>query len=315
MSTVRADVATILLAAGPEGLAKYEAPLAQALAEAVPTARLVREAPPEAVDYLILGGRDLVPDLAPYIRCRAVLSLWAGVEGALTIANLSQPLARMVDPGLTQGMVEWVCGHVLRHHLGTDRHVVNPRREWRPEAPPLASDRKVGVLGLGALGAACARALAGLGFDVAGWSRTPKAIEGVEARHGEEGLEAVLRRSEIVVLLLPLTPATEGLLDSRRLAMLPRGAVLLNPGRGRLIDDDALLEALDGRLSHATLDTFRVEPLPPDHPFWAHPRVTVTPHIASATRPETATRLIAENVRRGEAGEPFLHLVDRVRGY
>lgn len=305
----------MLFAAAPDRWPVWQAPLRAALAEAVPAARLVRDAPPEAVDYVVLAPDGPIGDFAPYVRTKAVLNLWAGVEEALAIPNLGQPLARMVDPGLTRGMVEWVAGHVLRHHLGIDAHLANPGREWRPEAPPLAPSRRVGILGLGELGAACARALAALGFDVAGWSRSPKAIEGVEARHGEDGLAATLRRSEILVLLLPLTPATEALLDARRLAALPPGAVLLNPGRGALVDDEALLAALDGPLGHATLDVFREEPLPRDHPFWAHPKVTVTPHIASATRPETASRAVAENVRRGEAGEPLLHLVDRDRGY
>lgn len=306
----------VLFAAKPEAWESYEAPLTRALAEAVPSARLVAEASPEAVDYVVLAPNGPVEDFAPFTRLKAALNLWAGVEEALLIPNLCAPLARMVDPGLTQGMVEWVSGHVLRHHLGMDAHVVNPERAWRPNAPPLAADRRVGVLGLGELGGACAVALTAFGFDVAGWSRTPRAVGGVATRHGEEGLEAVLRRSEILVLLLPLTPATEALMDARRLALLPPGAALLNPGRGGLVDDAALLAALDeGSLAHATLDTFREEPLPRDHPFWAHPRVTVTPHIASATRPETASRAVAENVRRGEAGEPFLHLVDRARGY
>lgn len=306
---------TVLFAAQPEGWERWREPLSRALAGAVPSARLVPEAEPEAVDYVVLSPHGPVRDFAPFTRARAVLNLWAGVEEALAIPNLTQPLARMVDPGLTRGMVEWVAGHVLRHHLGTDAHVANPDRAWRPEAPPLAASRRVAVLGLGALGGACAATLAGLGFDVAGWSRSPKAIEGVEARHGEDGLADTLRGAEILVLLLPLTRATQNLLDARRLALLPPGAVVLNPGRGALIDDDALLAALDGPLGHATLDVFRQEPLPRDHPFWGHPKVTVTPHVASATRPETASTAIAENVRRGEAGEPLLHLVDRARGY
>ena len=305
----------ILCAMGEREWAKWQEPLRAALAEAAPDARLAREAEPAAVDAIVLGGGEAPPDFARFPRCRAVLCTWAGVEGIVGDPRLSQPLARMVDPGLTEGMTEWVAGHVLRHHLGMDRHIVNPGRDWRPEAPPLARRRPVGVLGLGALGSAAARALAGLGFDVAGWSRTPKALPGILCHHGEAGLEAVLRRSEILILLLPLTPATEGLMDARRLALLPAGAAILNPGRGGLIDDDALLAALGGPLGHATLDTFRTEPLPADHPFWAHPKVTVTPHVASATRPETAARVIAENVRRLAAGEPLLHLVDRARGY
>jgi glyoxylate/hydroxypyruvate reductase A len=158
--------------------------------------------------------------------------------------------------------------------------------------------------------------LAHLGFPVTGWSRSPKQIDGLRCLSGEDGLRAALQEADILVLLLPLTPETENLLNADRLALLPPGAVILNPGRGPLIDDDALLAALDrGHLGHATLDVFRTEPLPPEHPFWAHPRVTVTPHIASETRPETAAEVIAENIRRGEAGQPLLHLVDRDAGY
>jgi len=174
----------------------------------------------------------------------------------------------------------------------------------------------VTVLGLGALGQACARMLVQLGFPVTGWSRRPKDIPGITCLSGDDGLEQALRAADILVLLLPLTDETENLLDTLTLALLPEGAMIVNPGRGPLIDDDALMTALDrGHVAHATLDVFRQEPLPRDHPFWAHPQVTVTPHIASETRPETAAQVIAENIRRGEAGEPFLHLVDRAKGY
>jgi glyoxylate/hydroxypyruvate reductase A len=230
--------------------------------------------------------------------------------------TLTQPLARMVDPDLTQGMVEWVAGHVLRHHLGMDAHIVNPDHAWVPTAPPLARDRKVAMLGLGELGQACARALLDIGFDVEGWARSAKSLPGLPCHAGPEGLEVLLARSDIVVLLLPLTPDTDNLLNAARLGHLPQGAVIINPGRGALIDDAALLAALDsGHVGHATLDVFRTEPLPQDHPFWAHPRVTVTPHIASETRARSAARVIAENIRRAEAGEPLLHLVDRNAGY
>ncbi len=309
---------TILFAARDAAWAAYEAPLTRALqAAGVQDFRLGRDFPPEEVDYIVYAPNSTVQDFRPFTRCKAVLNLWAGVEDIAPNPTLTQPLARMVDEGLTRGMVEWVTGHVLRHHLGMDTHILKQDGTWRPETvPPLARDRRVTVLGLGALGAACAQALAQLGFDVAGWSRSPKQIDGIDCRSGEAGLEAVLRRADILVLLLPLTPETENLLDAQRIGWLPEGAVIVNPGRGALIDDAALLAALEaGALGHATLDVFRTEPLPADHPYWAHPRVTVTPHIASTTREDTAAEVIAENVRRGEAGEPFLHLVDRSRGY
>ncbi|MCG6901564.1 MAG: NAD(P)-binding domain-containing protein, partial [Rhodobacter sp.] len=187
---------------------------------------------------------------------------------------------------------------------------------WRPKAPPLARNRTVGILGLGELGSACARALTALNFNVIGYSRTPKAIPGVMCQSGPEGLQATLAVAEILVLLLPLTESTTNLLNAETLARMPRGAVIINPGRGPLIDDDALLGALDdGQIGHATLDVFHHEPLPQDHPFWAHPDVTVTPHIASETRTETATQVVVENIRRSEAGQPLLHLVDRTAGY
>lgn len=305
----------VLFAAGAALWPEYEAPLRRALAEAGLAVDLVCEAAPEAVDYIIYAPGSPVQDFTPYTHCKAVLNLWAGVERIVGNATLVQPLCRMVDPGLTEGMVEYVVGHVLRHHLGMDRYILGAKG-WEQIVPPLARERRVAVLGLGELGLACARALAALNFAVEGWSRSAKPGLGIAAAHGAAGLEAVLRRAEIVVTLLPKTAETENLLDARRLGWLPDGAVIINPGRGALIDDDALLAALEaGRLGHATLDVFRVEPLPEDHPFRAHPRVTVTPHIAADTRASSAARVVVENIRRGEAGLPLLHVVDRARGY
>ncbi len=272
--------------------------------------------PPEEVDYVVYAPNGGLSDFTPYTRLKAVLSLWAGVESIAGNTTLTVPLARMVDHGLTQGMTEWVIGHVLRYHLGMDAHIHGLKGEWRQDVPPLASERSVAILGLGALGQASALALAALGFRVTGWSRSPRDVPGIACLHGHEGLNQVLAGSEILVLLLPSTPATENTLRAETLALLPRGARIINPGRGPLIDDAALLAALDsGQVGHATLDVFRTEPLPSDDPYWTHPNVTVTPHIASETRPVTAAQVICENIRRGEQGEPFLHLVDREQGY
>jgi glyoxylate/hydroxypyruvate reductase len=307
----------VYFAAGRSLWAEYRAPLQEALTAAGLKVRLTDRADvPGEVDYLIYAPSSLEQDFAPFTRAKAVLSLWAGVERIAGNKTLTQPLCRMVDPGLTEGMVAWVVGHSLRHHLGMDAHIRNPRHVWNNRCPPLARERPVTVLGMGELGAAAARALVALNFPVTGWSRTAKTVAGVRGLHGSEGLQMALATAQILVLLLPKTAETENLMDARRLAMLPEGAVILNPGRGALIDDAALLAALDaGQVGHATLDVFRVEPLPTDHPYWRHPNVTVTPHIAADTRPESAAGVIAENIRRGEAGEPFLHLVDRARGY
>ena len=308
---------TVLFAAGAGMFDDYRIPLREALdARRLKHALLVTDAPPAQVDYIVYAPSSSVQDFSPFTRCKAVLSLWAGVERIVPNTTLTQPLARMVDPALTQGMVEYVAGHVLRYHLGMIAQARTAPGAWVQQEPPLASERRVGILGAGELGMACGRALQALGFDVQLWGRSAREVPGVMIQHGAAGLEAVLRRSEILVTLLPRTPQTENLLDAARLGLMPRGAFLINPGRGALIDDAALLDALDqGQIAHATLDVFRVEPLPADHPYWHHPNVTVTPHIAAATRATTASQVIAENIARSEQGLPLLHLVDRGRGY
>ncbi len=306
----------VLFAAKSAVWQEYQAPLTRALVEAGLDADLSRDHAPADVDYIVLAPNGPVSDFTPFVKAKAVLNLWAGVENIVDNETLTQPLARMVDEGLTRGMMEWVVGHVMRHHLGIDAHILGQDGLWRADYPPLAADRPVTILGLGALGIACADALVALNFPVTGWSRSMRDVQGVRCLNGDAGLDAALTNAQIVVLLLPDTPATRDVLNADRLASLACGAFIVNPGRGPLIDDDALLAALDnGQVAHATLDVFRVEPLPVDHAFWAHPNVTVTPHIASTTRPETASKIIVENIKRGEAGQPFLHLVDRKAGY
>lgn len=306
----------VLFAAREERWPTYEAPLRAAFEELGLVVDLRRDFAPEEVDYVVYAPNSELQDFRPLTRCKAVLNIWAGVEAIVGNETLTLPLARMVDPGLTQSMTEWVTGHVLRHHLGMDLHIHGQDGVWRDYVPPIAQDRRVTVLGVGALGMTCARAIAGLGFPVTGWSRSEKSDDLVTCLHGEAGLQQAVSQADILVLLLPDTASTENIIDTAALASMPQGAFIINPGRGPLIDDDALLEALDsGHIAHATLDVFRVEPLPEDHPFWGHPSVTVTPHIAAETRARTASQVIAENIQRGEAGEPLLHLVDRGAGY
>ena len=309
---------TAYFAAGAERWPTWKEPLSAAFAEAGLDVTLTdTAADPAAVDYIIYAPGSPLQDFSPFVNCKAVLNIWAGVERIVGNPTLRIPLCRMVDPSLSEGMVEYVTGHVLRYHLDIDAHLAGQDGVWRLDrVPPLAGERPVAMLGLGALGQACARALTGLGFPVLGWSRTPREVAGVRCHAGDDGFARTLAEAQIVVTLLPQTPETENMIDADALARLPRGACLINPGRGPLIDDAALIAALDaGQLAHATLDVFREEPLPPEHPFWAHPRITVTPHIAAETRPRTAARVIAENIRRGESGEPFLHQVDTNRGY
>lgn len=306
----------VLFAARTARWNRYETPLRAALAARGIAAHLACDIAPEEVDFIIYAPDSPLQDFTPYTRCLAVLNLWAGVERIVGNPTLTQPLCRMVEPGLVDGMREWVCGHVLRHHLGMDRHIHNPAHRWDPGAPPLARERRVAVMGLGELGSACAVALRDLGFQVSGWSRRAREIGGVACYHGDAGEREALSGANFVVLLLPLTTATADFLNARRLSWLAPGAFVLNPGRGGLIEDHALLSALDtGHLAHATLDAFRTEPLPAEHPFWAHPQVTVCPHIASETRPLSASEAIVSNIGRALSGEGLLHVVDRGAGY
>lgn len=296
---------------------------APALRDACPEMELCTSGDPASFDALIYAPgwpkEGVHADFAPFTRAQVVQSLWAGVERIVGNPTLTQPLCRMVDPGLTRGMVEYCTGWALRAHLQMDAFAQDGA--WRGEAaPPLAGDRRVTILGMGQLGSAVALTLAGLGFAVAGWSGSGRAAMDVAARLTRllpgAALDEALQTAEILITLLPDTPQTRDLLDADRLSQLPPGATLINPGRGTLIVQDALLAALErNRPGRAILDVFRQEPLPAQHPFWSHPRVTVTPHVAAATRPSTAAPVVAENLRRAMAGQPLLHLVDRARGY
>lgn len=250
---------------------------------------------------------------------RAIFSLGAGVESILADPDLPSavPLVRMVDPGLAIGMNEFVLMRVLHYHRAMPEHQTNQlAARWVRSVPPLPEERRIGILGLGELGALCARSLAGLGFDVAGWSRSRKSLAGISTFAGAAELPQLLRRAEILVCLLPLTPDTDAIINRKTLAQLPRGAFVINVARGQHVVDADLIEALDsGQLAGATLDAFRVEPLPAEHPFWAHPKITVVPHIAAITQVRTAARTLANNLRSLLDGKRPAHIVDRTRGY
>jgi glyoxylate/hydroxypyruvate reductase len=214
-------------------------------------------------------------------------------------------------------MVEYVCCAVLGLHRDLPVYMHQQRNEeWRTIQVVPASRRRVGVLGLGMLGQAVLAQLRGFGFDCAGWSRTAHEVDGVRCYAGLGELPAFLARTDILVCLLPLTPATRKMLNAELFAALPRGAGLVHVGRGPQLAADDLLSALDsGQIGHAILDVCEPEPLPPGHWMWQHPRVWLTPHIASMTQPESAVEVVLENLRRFEQGGPLLGLVDRARGY
>jgi glyoxylate/hydroxypyruvate reductase len=255
-------------------------------------------------------------------RLRLVQSLWAGVEKLLADATLPPqvPLARMVDPAMNTAMAETVLWAVLSLQRGFFDYAACQRAgEWRQLVQRRADDVQVLVLGLGQMGSAAATQLATQGFPVHGWRATLNARPlpaGVIVHAGVDALAALLPGSDIVVNLLPLTPATRGLLDARFFAALPRGAGLINVARGAHVVDEDLLAALDsGQLQHAVLDVFHAEPLPSDHRYWQHPRVTVLPHVAALTDMRSAAKVAAANLRAARDGGALLHLVDRARGY
>lgn len=227
------------------------------------------------------------------------------------------PVVRMIESGLVAGMVEYATLAVLAAHRDWLTYAAQQREAvWNPIRVRTAGSRRVGVLGMGVLGQAVLTTLQGFGFPCAGWSRTARQLPGIDSYAGEEGLDAFLARTDILVCLLPLTEATRGILSRRLFERLPAGAVLVNVGRGGHLVEPDLLDALDGgRLSAAFLDVFDTEPLPAGHPFWRHPRILVTPHIASMTQAETSAEVVLDNLRRHREGLPLIGLVDRRRGY
>jgi glyoxylate/hydroxypyruvate reductase len=254
-----------------------------------------------------------------FSRLRMIQSLWMGVDRWLDDASLpaNVPVTRMIDPGMVTAMTETVLAHVLHAHL---RHDVMRRQQtqqrWRELFNPVAAQRSVGIMGLGNLGTAAGRALAALNFQMQGWSRTRKDLPDVRCFAGESELAAFLAASEIVVCLLPLTTATRGIANAEFFGRMREHSVFVSLGRGPQVVEAALLAALEaGRVRHAILDVFMEEPLPPAHPFWTHPRVTVTPHCASMAQPESGAQFVAENINRLRAGEALLGVVDPVAGY
>jgi glyoxylate/hydroxypyruvate reductase len=291
------------------------------LSAALPGETLIRdrrEAPLHDIDVALVANpppgslRDL-PAL------RLIQSLWAGVDRLLDDASVpvQVPLARMVDPLMSETMAQTALWAVISLQRGFFGYAAQQRTAvWRQHPPRRADELTVAVLGLGEMGRAVARRIARHGCRVLGWSRSAVAIDGVHASTGSASLSQVLAQAQIVINLLPLTPATRGLFDAAAFAQMPRGASLVNLARGAHVVEADLLDALDsGQLQHAVLDVFATEPLPIGHRFWSHPTVTVLPHVAAPTDPRSAVAVVARNVEAVRSGKPVGHLVDRSRGY
>ena len=293
-------------------------PLLQA---ALPGERLLREpgdGPADEIDIALVANpppgrlREL-PNL------RLIQSLWAGVDRLLADASVPPqvPLARMVDPAMNETMAQTALWAVLSLQRGFFGYAVQQRAAvWQAHPLRRADETAVAVLGLGQMGRTVAQRLARSGYCVTGWSRGDAQVDGVQVQAGDTALPPVLAAAQIVVNLLPLTPATRGLFNAATFAQMPRGASLVNLARGAHVVDADLLAALaTGHLQHAVLDVFATEPLPASHPFWSHPAISVLPHVAAPTDPRSAASIAARNVHALRAGQPLEHLVDRARGY
>ena len=274
--------------------------------------------PPEEIDFAVVW-RPRTGDLAGFPNLKAIVSIGAGIDHVLADEELPRgvPIIRTVGHDLTQRMQEYVALHVLRHHRDMPRQLeAQAERDWHSIVVPVASSRKVGVMGLGNLGAAAAQVLMQVGFDTRGWSKSAKTLDGIETFVGQEQRDRFLHDCEILVNLLPLTPETEGILNESLFAKLPHGACIINCARGpHLVDDDLLAALGTGRIKQATLDVFHQEPLPVDHPFWTHPAITVTPHIASRIDAKTGGRLIAQNLKVFAETGTCPDVADAERGY
>lgn len=272
---------------------------------------------PAQVEFLLVW-RPPKGSMKGYPNVRAVLNLGAGVDAVLKDPDLPNvSLVSLKDEGLAQGMAEYVVHAVLHLHRNMHRfRAFQQEATWQSLPQADTTRRRVGILGFGHLGQAVARHLVSFGFPIAGWSRTPKTVAGVESFSGRAALQSFLARTDILVCLAPLTAETRGIVNRTTLAALPKGSYVINAARGGLVVEGDLLAALDsGHLAGAFLDVFEEEPLPPTHPFWRHPKVIVTPHVAALTLAAPAAEEVAVNIRRIRRGETPHGLVDKQRGY
>jgi glyoxylate/hydroxypyruvate reductase A len=274
--------------------------------------------PAEIEAAVVWTAHDMM-ELRRYPNLKLIVSMGAGVDHLLRAPGPPPgiPVARLKDVLLTSAMAEWVLLNVLRfHRQDPEYRALQQRKEWLELSAPSTAERRIGILGIGELGSASARVLTALGFPVMGWSRSAKTLPGVQTFHGADGLLAMAAQSDILICLLPLTPETRGVLNAKLLATLPRGAYVINGARGGHMVAEDMLAALDsGHIAGAALDVFEPEPLPPESPFWTHPKVFLTPHAASITIPSSVAPQVVENIHNMRAGRPLINLVDFSLGY
>jgi glyoxylate/hydroxypyruvate reductase A len=258
-------------------------------------------------------------ELMNFKNLKCIASLGAGIDHILRDPDLPAgvPITRIVESSMPQFMSEYILLGVLNYCRQLDIYKKDQiEKRWKARVPLLARDIRIGIMGLGQLGADAAVKLVTMGFEVAGWSRTPKDINGVVSYAGDEALDDFLSISNILICTLPLTPDTEGILNSGTFKKLPAGAYVINVARGKHLIEEDLLKALDsGHISGACLDVFQVEPLPENHPFWSRPNITITPHISSLTDPKAVMPQIIENYHRIKSGKPLINVIDVTRGY
>ena len=270
------------------------------------------------VNAIIYSDDSEISDFSIFPDDAVIFSIFAGVEKTLLNKSIRQPLVRLIDIEMTECMAEWCAAHVLRYHLDLDEYIKPEKNEWKSYSTErlLANQVNIGILGLGILGTATANKLRKLDFNVTGWSTTEKNLSGIKSLVGLNGLAKILSNSDYLILLLPLTEETKNIINSGSLKMVKKGAILINAGRGGLIEDNDLLKALDsGKISRCTLDVFDEEPLPKEHPFWFHDKVTVTPHISAPTRLQSSIKSILKNIGRIKKGLQPNGLVQKERFY
>ena len=272
---------------------------------------------PEDIEYILIGRIDLA-ELPELPNLKLMVSLYAGVEGLLANPNLPDaPLVKAEPMTGDSSLTEYAVTHVLRHHRNLPAYAaLQARHEWKGLPHKRASERCVGFLGYGSLSKPMADLLTYMNFNVIAWARTPKPDAAIEVFHGPSGFDGFLAAAEIVVNMLPLTPETEGILNTAAFAKLPEGAAVINLGRGAHVIDADLIQALDsGHLAAATLDVTSPEPLPSESPLWDHAQVTIMPHVARRPNISDSLPLIVENIKRVNDGNTLQQLVDRAAGY